>query len=218
PRRRGVRRLADSDTGTCVQPSLFPPPTASGSGNSIAPQGESSNPQHPQPAVDNSASLHQPKEIRIPETVSHTVSDAQRLPDTGSDTVADTNRSPDPGSRIPEDLISSGEGDRGGGARPVLTLVPPFTAAEVIRELSHGKWDPAFDRSHQNALSAMIPVWVADQVTLADIALLREYSAISGQRMSARWLVGCDLASEISKARRTLDLRDVRARVMADSL
>jgi hypothetical protein len=204
PRRRGVRRLADSDTGTSVQPSLFAPSTvASGSGNGIAPQGESGYPQHPQPAVDNSAALHQPKEIGGPETV--------------SDTVSDTNRIPDPGSQIPEDLISSGEGERGGGARPVLTLVPPFTAAAVIRELSQGRWDPTFDRSHQNALGAMIPVWVADRVTLADIALLREYSAISGQRMSARWLVGCDLAAEISKARRTLDLRDVRARAMADS-
>jgi hypothetical protein len=205
PRRRGIRRLADSDTGTQVQPSLFPPsPVALGSGNGIAPQGECGYPQHPHPAVDNSAALHQPKEIRGPETV--------------SDTVWDTNRIPDPGSRIPEDLsFSSGEGDRG-RARPVLALVPAFTAAEVIRELSQGKWDPAFDRTHQNALSALIPVWTAASVTLADIALLREYSAISGQRMSARWLAGCDMVAEVSKARRTLDLRDVRAKAMADSM
>jgi len=202
PRRRGVRRLADSDTGTSVQPSLFP--VASGSGNGIAPLRDAGSPQTPQAAVDNSAALHQPKEIRGPETV--------------SDTVSDTNRIPDPGSRIPEDPIFSGEGERGRGARPVLALVPPFSAAEVIRELSQGRWDTAFDRTHQDALSAMILVWVADRVTLADFALLREYSAISGQRMSARWLVGCDLAAEISKARRTLDLRDVRAKAMADSL
>jgi len=201
PRRRGVRRLADSDTGTSVQPSLFA--TASGSGNGIAPQHGAGCSQNPQPSVDNSAILRQPKEIRAPETV--------------SDTVSDTNRIPDPGSRIPEDLISSGEGEGGRGARPVLALVPPFTAAEIIRELSQGRWDPAFDRSHQNALSAMIPVWVADRVTMDDLALLREYSAISGQRLSARWLVGCDIVAEVSKARRTLDLRDVRAKAMADS-
>ncbi len=204
PRHRGVRRLADSDTGTQVQPSLFSPsPTALGSGNGIAPQGESGYPQHPQPAVDNSAVLRQPKEIRGPETV--------------SDTVSDTNRIPDPGSRIPEDLLFSGEGERG-RARPVLALVPPYTAAEVIREMAQGRWDPAFDKTHQNALGAMISTWGATAgVTLADFALLREYSAISGQRMSVRWLLGCDIAAEISKARRTLDLRDVRAQAMADS-
>lgn len=211
PRRRGVRRLADSDTGTQVQPSLFSPlPMALGSGNGIAPQGEAGYPQHPQPAVDNSAALHQLKEIRGPETV--------------SDTVSDTNRIPDPGSRIPDLLSSSGEVGTGGvwpgrGPWPALALVPPFTAAEVICEMAQGRWwDPAFDRTHQNALSAMISTWAATAgVTLADFALLREYSAISGQRMSVRWLVGCDIASEISKARRTLDLRDVRANAMADS-
>jgi hypothetical protein len=36
--------------------------------------------------------------------------------------------------------------------------------------------------------------------------------------MSARWLAGCDMVAEVSKARRTLDLRDVRAKAMADSL
>lgn len=102
----------------------------------------------------------------------------------------------------------------------MLALVPPFTAAEVIREMAQGRgWDPAFDKTHQNALGAMIQSWVATTgVTLVDFALLREYSAISGQRMSARWLVGCDLEAEISKARRTLDLRDVRAKAMAESL
>lgn len=100
----------------------------------------------------------------------------------------------------------------------MLALVPPYTAAEVIREMAQGRWDPAFDKTHQNALGAMISTWGAAGVTLADFALLREYSAISGQRMSARWLVGCDIAAEISKAQRTLDLRDVRAQAMADSI
>jgi hypothetical protein len=204
PRRRGIRRLADSDTGTQVQPSLFSSP-GKPSGNGIAPQGDADSPQVSYPAVDNSAALHQPKEISGPETV--------------SDTVSDTNRIPDPGSRIPEDLSSSGEGERGrGGARPVLSLVPPYTAAEVIREMAQGLWDPAFDRSHQNALSAMISVWGQQCITLADFAVLREYSALSGQRMSARWLVGCDIAAEISKARRTIDWRDERARVMQNSM
>jgi hypothetical protein len=205
PRRRGVRQLADSDTSTHVQPSLFPSPfVASGYGNGIAPQGESSYPQNPQPSVDNSAVMRQPKEIPDPETI--------------SDTISDTNRIPDPGSRIPEIWISSGEGGGGRGARPVLALVPPYSAEDVLRELSQGNWDPAFDRTHQNALSAMIPTWVAAQVGLVDIALLREYSQLSGPRMSVRWLLGCDITAEISRARRTIDWRDARAKVMADSL
>jgi hypothetical protein len=204
PRRRGVRRLADSDTSTHVQPSLFLSSVASGSGNGSAPQGESGYPHNSQPAVDISAALHQSKEISGPETV--------------SDTISDTNRISDLGSRIPEIRISSGEGDGGGGARPVLALVPPYTVQDILREMSKGNWDPAFDKGHQNALSAMIPTWVAAQVTLEDFAFLREYSQLSGPRMNARWLLGCDIAAEISRARRTVEWRDARAKTMADSL
>lgn len=201
PRRRGVRRLADSDTSTQVQPSLFS--QASGSGNGIALQDDCGSPQSHAQAVDNSAALHQPNRIRAPETV--------------SDTISDTNRIPDPGSRIPDLLISSsGEGE-GRGTRPVLTLVPPYTVHDVIREMAQGNWDPSFDKSHQEALSAMIPAWVAARVTPDDLARLREYSVISGTRLSLRWLLGCDITMEVTRARRVVDWRDERARAMADS-
>ncbi len=199
PRRRGVKRLADSDTSTQVQPSLFP---SLASGNGSTPQGEQSYPQNCQQAEDSSAALHQSNEIRDPETV--------------SDTVSDTNRIPDPGSRIPDQSSLSGEGE-GGRVRPVLALVPPYTVTDIIREMSRGLWDQAFDKSHQNALAAMIPFW-STRVTIEDFAALSEYSTISSTRLSARFLAGCDLPMEIERARRTLAWRDVRAQAMAESI
>lgn len=201
PRRRGVRRLADSDTSTQAQPSLFS--LAAPSGNGFATAADSAYPQNPQPAVDNSDVLRQSNEISYPETV--------------PGTVRGTNRIPDLGSRI-LDLGSSGEGEGGRGARPVLSLVPPFTVAEVLAEMRQGRWDPAFDRSHQDALSALFPGLVARGVTLGDFAVLREYSVAFTQAMSARWLAGCDIAEEIDRARKRLDWRDAQAKAVADSM
>jgi hypothetical protein len=99
----------------------------------------------------------------------------------------------------------------------VLTLVPAYTADDVIRELSQGRWDPAFDQSHRAALEALIPGWSA-RVAMADFAVLREYSSISNVRLSARLLAGCDLPELLDRARRTLDWRDVQARAIADSM
>lgn len=206
PRRRGVRRLADSDTSTQAQPSLFPMPL--GSGNGIPPQGESDYPQVAHAAVDNSASLRQMNKNNGPETV--------------SDTVSDTNRIPDPGSRIPDRSSLSGEGCRGGGGHEpvrssVLTLVPPatpYTATDVLRELAQGPWDPVADQSHQHALSALIPSWVANGWGVAEFARLAEYNRHSGRTWNARSLAGCDLAAEIETARKVLDWRDVTVGMM----
>lgn len=204
PRKRGVRRLADSDTGTQVQPSLFAPLAgAVPLGSGIAPQGESSYPQVSCLPVDNSAALHQPNKIRAPETV--------------SDTVSDTNRIPDPGSRIPDLSSLSGEGGWGGGhesGRPVLTLVPPYAVADVLRELAAGPWDPASDRTHQNAIGALISTWVAQGWGVAEFALLAEYNRHAGRRWNARALVGCDLRAELETARRTLDWREAQVAMM----
>lgn len=85
PRRRGVRRLMESDTGTSVQPGLFDPPAPSPSGASSPDAAESASngvdtvsgglgtlaEAH---SVDNSDSLHQLNKITGPETVSDTVS------------------------------------------------------------------------------------------------------------------------------------------------
>jgi len=209
PRRRGVRRMADSDTGTLAQPSLFGlPPSQPPVSSSLH---ESSYPQHGPISVDNSAVLRQSNEISGPETVSHTV----------SDTVSHTNRIPDPGSRIPDLSSLSGEGDWGRGEdaqRRVLTLVPPampYTAEDVIRALALGSWDPAFDQSHQNAVGAMIPVWVSHGWGVADFTRLAEYNRHSGRTWNARTLVGCDMAAELTTARRVLDWRDARVAAAA---
>ena len=208
PRRRGVRRLADSDTGTAAQPSLFAAP----SGTTVL--HEPSYPQCPPIHVDNSAVLRQSNKIRGPETVCDTV----------SDTVSDTNRIPDPGSRIPDLSSPSGEGDWGRGPdraddRRVLTLVPPatpYTATEVLAELAKGPWDPAFDQTHQNAIGGLVPLWVTEGRGLSDFALLAEYNRHSNRIWNARALVGCDLTAELATAKRTLDWRDARMAMLRD--
>jgi hypothetical protein len=197
PRHRGVRRLADSDTSTHAQPSLF-----GLTGNGMPIPADTRSPQIPQPAVDNSASLRQLNKISGPETV--------------SDTVSDTNRIPDPGSRIP-DPSGSGEGGMGGG-RPVLTLVPAYTAGQVLRELALGLWDPACDRSHLEAVGAMIPGWAAAGVGLADFAVLAQYNAFKQRRWSARLLLGADLPTEVECARRTIDWRDAQTEALRQRL
>ena len=206
-RHRGVRRLADdSDTGTRVQPSLFPavagamsPPPGSDRHPQPSAYGihESPYPQGSSQPVDRSAALHQPKEIRAPETV--------------SDTVSDTNRIPDPGSRI---LDPSPEGGRGGGhehGKPVLTLVPPYTAGHVLSELAKGPWDSSLDRACWEAVGAMIPAWVALGIGVADFTLLGQHNHAEQRRWNARILLGCDIATEVASARRMSDWRDARA-------
>ena len=206
-RQRGVRRLADSDTGTSVQPSLFGPPAASAvpSGNGMPISGDARYPQVTDRSVDNSASLRHPNKINSPETV--------------SDTVSDTNRIPDPGSRIPESVSVSGEGGRGGGfaqgSKPTLTLVPPYTVDDVLRALAQGPWDPSSDKSHQEAVGALIPRWAAQGLGVDDFALLADYNRHSGRRWNARQLVGCDLPAEISSARRTIEWREIQIAAQA---
>lgn len=220
PRRRGVRRLADSDTGTQNQPSLFshaagsdPSPSAfpdasslPGRGNEAIP-GAGGYPQDRSGSVDNSASLRQTNKINAADTV--------------SDTVSDTNRIPDPGSRIPDLSSLSGSGEvRGtyGTMRPALSLVPAYTAAQVIREMAQGLWDDQHDKTHQDALSAMIPVWVAGRVALDDFALLAQFNAHSSRKWNARLLLGCDIAAELDVARRVLQWRDARAAMLRDTM
>lgn len=212
PRRRGLRRLADSDTSTRAQPSLFPCPQASpvpsDAVGTITDAG--GYPQNQSQAVDNSASLRQLNKIRAPETVSDTV----------SDTVSHTNRIPDPGSRILDlsgEERGEGRGERGNEVRPSLSLVPPFTAIQVLAELAAGLWDPAHDRAYQDALGAMIPRWVSLECGLDDFRVLGQYNAHIGRRWNARLLVGCDIQAEISTARRVLDWRDTRMNMLREA-
>jgi hypothetical protein len=98
----------------------------------------------------------------------------------------------------------------------VLTLVPVYTAQDVIRELSQGPWDHAFDQTHQDALVAMIGGWVAARVTVADFRVLAQYNAFSGSRMSARSLLGCDLPAVIAHATKMLQERDERLNMLRE--
>lgn len=205
-RRRGVRRLAESDTSTHVQPSLF---QSKASPETPPQNSDAGSPQDQCRPVDNSAALHQLNKNNSPETL--------------SDTLSDRNRIPDPGSRIPDLFSDSGSGKPGqgqqqdGAGRPALTLVPPYSASDVLAELSKGIWDQQFDLSHQAALGAIIPTWVSLRVTLDDVKRLAEYSLHSRQSGNLRWLLGCDIVAEVSKARRLLDWRDAKAQAVASS-
>jgi hypothetical protein len=201
PRKRGIRRLTDlSDTSTSVQPSLFGSPV--GTDMVSAKPSDRSPPQEIPMAVDNSNSLRQLKENKNSETV--------------SDTVSDTNRIPDPGSRILD--LSPERGSGGGhetGMRPALTLVPPYTAGDVLRVMAGGRWDASHDGTYRDAVGSLIAAWVAKRVALEDFQRLAEYTKHAQVTMSARYLVGCDLPAEIDRARKTLDWRDIRMADMA---
>lgn len=202
PRRRGVRRLADSDTGTQAQPSLFGPPVASvPSSNGIEPISHHDYPQAPCVVVGNSDSLRNQNKNRESDTV--------------SDTVSDTNRIPDPGSRIPDLLFLDQERGLGGGhdsGRPVPSLVVTYTAAEVLEVLAAGNWDPSSTNTHHAALAAVIPTWLRMGIRLDDLRRLAEYSTFptAGLRLSARFVVGCDIEIEVSKATKAVEWREVR--------
>lgn len=153
-RRRGAKRVADSDTSTAAQPGLFSPPIPA-----VHAPIDAGSPQVFASSVDNSAVLRQSKEIRGPETVS------KRLGE---------------GEGEGEIWISSPEirDEAPGRSRsgPVLTLVPPYTVAEalsVFREA--GRYDPMFDGTHQDALSEAHARWVAARVGLEDLRVLAKY-------------------------------------------
>jgi len=86
----------------------------------------------------------------------------------------------------------------------------PYTADDVIRAVASGPWDPAFNQSHQNAVGALIPLWVSHGWGVADFARLGEYNGHISRTWNARALVGCDLAAELATAHRVLDWRDVQ--------
>lgn len=195
-RRRGVRSLAESDTSTRVQPSLFPS-AAPDSGTVYRTVSDTVPGTVP---VDNSDSLHQTNKKDHLETVPGTV----RIPDLGS-------RIPDHSSLIPERGIGGGHES----GRPKLALVPPFLVQDVIEKLSAGLWDSQFDKTHSPAISAMIPDWVGVGVRAEDFDFLARFSRISGEPISMRWLAGCDIRKEIAKARRTVEWREAQASAAA---
>ncbi len=193
PRRRGIRRLAESDTGTSVQPSLFGMPSGSGNGIGNRFAGDSGHRDNMarSASVDNSDSLRQMNKNNPLETI--------------SDTVSDTNRIPDPRSQIPESYSS--EGGRGGGhetGRPSLALVPLYTVPEVIAAMEPVGWDPQFDKQLQDALELRVGVWIGQGLSLDDFRVLAQFRAVSGRILSARDLVTLDIAAHVRTARETI--------------
>jgi hypothetical protein len=212
-RRRGLRRLADNDTGTPSQPSLFPSKANSVPMEHAAMQiSTPSYPQETDRSVDNSAVLRQLNNNAGPERVTERV----------CETLSVTNGIPDLGSRIPDLSSLSGEGGWGGGhesgMRPSLTLVPPYTVIHVLEWLAQGNWDQGFDKAYQDALGALILRWVSAGVVQDDWRALAEYNTHSGRRWNARLLVGCDIHAEVATARRTLDWRDVQSKTLLAKL
>lgn len=86
----------------------------------------------------------------------------------------------------------------------------PYTPREALAALARGPWDPVFDLAYQDAICALIPVWVSRGCGLAELALLSEYNRHIQRTWNARMLVGCDIATEVERARKTIDWRDVQ--------
>lgn len=155
-RRRGVKRIADSDTSTAAQPGLFAQQQIPSLPGSV----DATHPQVSAHAVDNSAVLRQSKEIRGPETVSKRSGEGEGE---GEFLIS------------PEIRNGAPERSRTG---PVLTLVPctTYTLAEAIEVFrAAGRYDPMFDTTHQDALSEAHARWVDAHVGLEDLRVLAKY-------------------------------------------
>lgn len=199
PRRRGVRRLADTDTSTAVQPSLFTYKSlpvaseANGSGNR---SGNGFEIPWVEPPVDNYGSLRQLNKINIRETVPETVGDRKRKRYLGSS---------------PEREIEGGH-----ETRTNLELVPDYTVDDVLEVMRSGPWDPCFEKTHQDALSERIESWRSSHVTLDDFRVLAQYNAVFGKTMSARSLAALDVKASAIHARASLASRDERLAMLAE--
>jgi hypothetical protein len=196
PRRRGVRRIADSDTSTPVQPSLFHSaslPAASICAGDVTPTTiDTSYPQvshSPQSAGPTSdPPIRELNKIRVPETVSKPFREGE-----GEGEILFF--SPELPNEGPERSRSA----------PVLRVVPPYTVEDVTAVLrEHDAYDSTFDKSHAESLQRVHESWLASRVSLEDFRVLGQYSAKSGARINARWLIGADLAKVIEHARSAL--------------
>jgi hypothetical protein len=166
PRRRGVRRLVDSDTSTSAQPSLFHQP----SGSAKEAIDTLSKPVSDAGSVDNSDSLHQSNKINGPETLSKAFRKAW-----------------DPDPEQDQDLGSPEEGGSGGGNDIrkkgfVLTVVDGigFDVDDLIDALavaSGGKFPRALPRESREALQAAIDSAAKISRTPGALVCLREYIA-----------------------------------------
>jgi hypothetical protein len=184
PRRRGVRRLMESDTSTSSQPSLFGPnpPSSRASDPPVDRFDTVSQTVSDARSVDNSAVLRQSNKITGPETVSDTVSKRYGSGSgsgSGSFSSSGIGGGPQPsGAGLPgdRDLVATG--------KPVLALVPdplPFTVAQVLATLaesSQGRFSARIDGILvADRLSVAVRQLADHGVSLADLALLGSWIA-----------------------------------------
>lgn len=166
PRRRGVRRLADADTSTPIQPSLFASSTV------ITPSPDVRLSTGYGLPVDNSES-GLPSSNSLKTQIRETVS-----------------RPSGEGEGEGEGVFfssSSSEGGSGGGnasGKPTLVLVPPpgpFTVAELAAVFASARWPKKLDEATHAALGRAIGALPPEggEVTLT---LLRDFVARGGGR------------------------------------
>jgi hypothetical protein len=194
PRRRGAKRVADSDTSTAAQPGLFgqPIPPVQAPPSEVSPQVYAQ-------AVDNSAVLRQSKEIRGPETVSKRLGEGER------EGEGEILISTEP---IRDDLRSRSR------TAPMLTLVPPYTVAEAIAVFREaGRYDAMFDATHQEALSEAHARWVAARVGLEDLRVLAQY--LRGPT-NARHLSSENVPAVVARARAQLEQLPARLAMLRE--
>ena len=167
PRRRGVRRLADSDTSTLLQPSLFGPSGAS-------PNTPVASCRHGAPSrtdarsVDSSSAPVDKSDLNdfgVPGTMPAPHGEGE-----GAGEGAGSFSSSD-----------SGEGGSGGGhaaGKPTLTLVPPpgpFTVADLAACFAP-RWPRKLDEQQTLALARAIGALEGVEDVAALLALLRRYT------------------------------------------
>lgn len=193
-RRRGVKRVADSDTSTSVQPGLFPQtgpiPARSGSDDGGYPQVCVS-------PVNNSAVLRQSNEIRAPETVPERLGEGEGE---GEIWISSGVRN-DPPDRSRSENV------------PRLTLVPPYTVAQALEVLrSTGRYDNLYDEMHMASVQRAHAQWLSARVELDDLRLFASY----GAKISAREIATIDMAKFVDQAKQKNRERDERLAMLAE--
>lgn len=200
PRKRGVRRLAESDTSTPSQPSLFRPQTVPVIGPSVTCTPADAR------SVDNSASLRQMNDSGHSETVTQTVS----KPSGEGSGIGSGSGSP--------------ESEKGGAGGTVLALVQPPRGElddllQLVGEIAGGTWNVAHLTPERVSLQDQI-----GKLGGLDLSLLGSWwratgLSVGGARdvltVPGRLIAACQ---EAERWRSTRDDADRRAREMSKAL
>lgn len=179
PRRRGVRRLCDSDTSNSAQTSLFA--SSDTVSHTVSTDGR---PHDSMGAVDNSASLRQSNKNSPMDTVY--VPSGSRIPDLGSRILEEAEGSrPLTSGSIPTPSMPPNERSSDHDQRPRLSLVPAFTLQQLLVALADGFGATAsreLAAASQDALRRAVENLGTFAAVEADLALLRDWVASGGVR------------------------------------